>query len=67
LNSSFQLHNAHASSQKYKKQHFVMLLPSLGNKQHKMKNIFEQGLMFYFQKMYKRAYFCFIFFSINFF
>ena len=32
LNSSFQLYNAHSSSQKSQKQHFVMLFPSLGNK-----------------------------------
>ena len=33
LNSSFKLYNVHSSSQKYQKQYFVMLLPSLGNKQ----------------------------------
>jgi len=50
LNSSFQLYNVHSSSQKSQKQHLVMLLPSLGNKQHKVnKNIFEKGLMFFFQ------------------
>jgi len=47
LNSYFQLYNAHSSSQKSKKQYFVMLFPSLGNKQHKVnKNIFENGPMF---------------------
>jgi len=51
FNSSFQLYNAHSFSQKYQKQHFVMLLPSLGNEQHKVKkNIFERGLMFFFKK-----------------
>ncbi|XP_068483128.1 uncharacterized protein [Phaseolus vulgaris] len=68
LNSSFQLYNAH-SSQKYQKQHFVMLLPSLGNKQHKVnKNIFEMGLMFFFKRNFKEkgTYFCLVFFSFNF-
>jgi len=46
LNSSFQLYNAHSSLQKPQKQHFVMLLPSLGNKQHKAnKNIFEKAFV----------------------
>ena len=65
LNSSFQLYNAHSYSQKSQKQHFVMLLPCLGNKQHKVNtNIFEKGLMFFFQKFYKnkRRYLCSIFF-----
>jgi len=65
----FQLYNAHSSSQESQKQHFVMLLPSLGNKQHKMnKNIFEKGHVFFFQKIYKNKgpYFCFLFFCFNF-
>ena len=65
----FQLYNAHSSSQKSQKQHFVMLLPSLGSKQHKInKNSFEKCLMFFFQKFYKNKwpYFCSIFFSFNF-
>jgi len=69
LNSYFQLYNTHCSSQKSQKQHFVMLLPSLGNKQHKVnKNIFEKGLTFFFQKLYKNKgpYFCFLFFCFNF-
>jgi len=40
LNSSFQLYNAHSSSQKSKNPHFVMLLLSFGNKQHKVNKIF---------------------------
>jgi len=46
-----------------------MLLPSLGNKQHKVnENIFEKGLMFFFKKIYKNKgpYFCFLFFCFNF-
>jgi len=69
LNSFFQLYNAHSSSQKYQKQHFVMLMPSLGNKQHKVnKNIFEMGLMFFFKKDFKEkgTYFCLVFFCFNF-
>jgi len=70
LNSSFQLYNAHSSSQKSQKQRFVMLLPSLGNKQHKVnKNIFENGPIFFFKFFYKNKgpYFCFLFFCFNFF
>jgi len=52
LNSSFQSYNAHSSLQKSQKPNFV--LPSLGNKQHKVnKNIFERGLMFFFKKKFK--------------
>ena len=41
LNYSFQLYNAHSFSKESKKQHFITLLPRLGNKQHKVnKNIF---------------------------
>ena len=64
LNSSFQLYNAHSSLQKSQKQNFVMLLPSLGNKQHKVNtNIFERSLMFFFKKNFKdkRALFLFSF------
>jgi len=44
-----------------------MLLPSLGNKQHKVnKNIFEIALMFYIQKIYKKPYFYSILFCFNF-
>jgi len=46
-----------------------MLLPSLGNKKHKVnKNIFEKCPMFFFQKIYKNkgTYFCFLFFCFNF-
>jgi len=69
LNSSFQLYNAHSSSQKSQKPNFVMLLPSLGNKQHKVnKNIFKRGLMFFFKKnfKYKKPYFCLVFSCFNF-
>ena len=66
LKSSFQLYNAHSSSQKSQIQHFFMLLPSLGNKQHKVnKNIFEKCLMIFFKNVIKRLYFCSIFFSFN--
>ncbi|XP_068500862.1 uncharacterized protein [Phaseolus vulgaris] len=41
LNSSFQLYNAHSSLQKSQKPNFVMLLPSLGNKQHKDENSYQ--------------------------
>jgi len=64
LNSSFQLYNAHSSLQKSQKPNFVMLLPSLGNKKHKVnKNIFERGLMLFFKKNFKdkRLYFLFSF------
>ena len=41
-----------SSSQKSQKPHFVMLLPSLGNKKHKvMKNIFENALCFSLKKL----------------
>jgi len=41
LNSSFQLYNAYSSLKKSQNPNFVMLLPSLGNKQHKVnKNIY---------------------------
>ena len=46
-----------------------MLLPSLGNKQHKVnKNIFDKGPMFFFQKFYKNkgSYFCYVFFCFSF-
>jgi len=70
LNSSFQLYNAHSSYQKSQKPHFVMLLPSLGNKQHKVnKNIFENGPVVFFQKFYKnkKPYFCLVSFVLIFF
>jgi len=36
------------------KKHFVMLLPILGYKQHKVnKNIFERDLMFFFKKNFQ--------------
>jgi len=69
LNSSFQLYNDHSSLQKSQKPNFVMLLPSLGNIQHKVnKNIFERGLMLFFKKNFKdkRPYFCLVFFCFNF-
>jgi len=69
LNSSFQLYNALSSSQKSQKQHFVMLFPGSGNKQHKVnKNIFEKGLMFFFKNNLKNKgpYFCFLLFCFNF-
>jgi len=51
---SFQLYNAHSFSQKSQKQHFVMFLPSLGNKQQKVnENDFEKGPTLFFQKFYK--------------
>jgi len=54
LNSYFQLYNAHSSLQKSEKPNFVMLLPSLCNKQHKVnKNIFERGLMVFFKMNFK--------------
>jgi len=41
-----------------------MLLPSLGNKQHKVnKIIFEKGPMFFFQNFYKNKDLIFFFFS----
>jgi len=46
-----------------------MLLPSLGNKQHKVnKNTFERGLMFFFKKNFKdkRPYFSLLFSCFNF-
>jgi len=51
------------------KQHFVVLLPSLGNKQQKVnKNIFQKGPMFFFQNFIKINDFIsiFFFFSFNF-
>jgi len=52
--SSFQLYNAHSSLQKPQKPNFVMLLPSLVNKQHKVnKNIFERALYFSFKRNLK--------------
>jgi len=69
LNTSFQLYNVHSSLQKSQKPNFVMLLPSLGNKQHKVnKNIFERGLIFFFKKNFKDKgpYFCLVFFCFNF-
>jgi len=67
LNYSFQLYNAHSFSQKYEKQHFVMLLPSLGKEQHKMNNFFFQKDLIS-QNFYKNKgpYFCFVFFFFNF-
>ena len=54
LNSSFKLYNTHSSSQKFQKQHFVMLLPDLVNEQQKVnKNIFEKCHMSFFQSFYK--------------
>ena len=64
LNSSFQLYNDHSSLQKTQKPNFVMLLPTLDNKQHKVhKNIFERGLMLFFKRNFKdkRPYFCLVF------
>ena len=69
LNSSFQLYNVHFSLQKSQKPNFVMLFPSLGNKQHKVNtNIFERGFMFFFKKKFKDKgpYFCLDFFCFNF-
>jgi len=52
FNYSFKLYNVNSSSQKSKKQHFVMLLPSLGKEQNKEnKNIFEKDCIF--QTFYK--------------
>ena len=69
LNSSSQLYNAYSSLKKSQKPNFVMLLPNLGNKQHKVnKHSFERGLMSIFQKNFKdkRPYFFLIFSCFNF-
>jgi len=69
LNSSFQLYSAHSSLQKTQKSNFVMLFPSLGNKQHKVNtNIFERGFMLFFKNNFKdkRPYFCLVFSCFSF-
>jgi len=69
LNSSFKLHNVHSSSQKSQTEHFVMLLPCLGNEEYKVNtNIFENGPISSFQNFYKikGPYFFSIFLCFNF-
>ena len=70
LNSSFQLYNAHSSLQKSQKPNFVILLPSLGNKQNKLKKkiFLKRGLMLFFKKNFKdkMRYFCLVFSCFNF-
>ena len=67
----FKLYNVNSSSQKSHKQHFIMLFPNLGNKQHKVnKHIFAKGPSYSFQTFYKYKttlfLFCFLLLQFSF-